>query len=134
MKRPPSADLRHPSLRAKKFDESQNLWQSRVNRDWRFYFVIIGDTCVITNVIPHPRIDAISMADRSPNLSKPRRLEPAHPGITGTATRLLCHSDLPQSTHPKSCLRRYTKAVYCVESTTLLRRKSLFFNKRVELS
>ncbi len=31
-------NLRHPSLRAKKYDEA-DLWQGRVNRDWRFYFV-----------------------------------------------------------------------------------------------
>ena len=26
-------DLRHPSLRAKKYDESRDLWQARVNGD-----------------------------------------------------------------------------------------------------
>ena len=26
-------NLQHPSLRAKKYDESRNLWQARVNRD-----------------------------------------------------------------------------------------------------
>jgi mRNA interferase RelE/StbE len=26
---------RHPSLRAKKYDESRNVWQARVTRDWR---------------------------------------------------------------------------------------------------
>ena len=25
----------HPSLRAKKYDESQDLWQARVTKDWR---------------------------------------------------------------------------------------------------
>ena len=35
-------DLRHPSLRAKKYDESKGRWQARVNRDWRFYFNIVG--------------------------------------------------------------------------------------------
>jgi hypothetical protein len=34
-----------PSLRAKKYDEAQDYWQARVNRDWRFYFTII----------PHPK-------------------------------------------------------------------------------
>ena len=32
--------LLHPSLRAKKYDESRNWWQARVTRDWRFYFRI----------------------------------------------------------------------------------------------
>ena len=36
-------DLHHLSLRAKKYDEANNLWQARVNRDWRFYFVIEDD-------------------------------------------------------------------------------------------
>ncbi len=48
-------NLNHPSLHAKKFDESQDLWQARVNRDWRFYFVIQGDTYIIVDIIPHPK-------------------------------------------------------------------------------
>jgi mRNA interferase RelE/StbE len=48
-------DPRHPSLRAKKYDEAEDLWQARVNRDWRFYFVIRGDVCIVTNIIPHPK-------------------------------------------------------------------------------
>jgi mRNA interferase RelE/StbE len=35
-------DLRHPSIRAKKYDGSKNVWQGRVNRDYRFYFRIVG--------------------------------------------------------------------------------------------
>jgi mRNA-degrading endonuclease RelE of RelBE toxin-antitoxin system len=38
------SNLGHPSLHAKKYDESQDLWQARVNRSWRFYFHILGDT------------------------------------------------------------------------------------------
>jgi mRNA-degrading endonuclease RelE of RelBE toxin-antitoxin system len=48
-------NLRHPSLRVKKYDESNGLWQARVNRDWRLYFQIEGDTCTIIDVIPHPK-------------------------------------------------------------------------------
>ena len=48
-------DLRHPSLRAKKYDESAGIWQARVNDDWRFYFRIIGDRFRILKVIPHPK-------------------------------------------------------------------------------
>ena len=48
-------NLRHPSLRAKKYDEAQGRWQARVTRDWRFYFRIEGDTYVITEVMPHPK-------------------------------------------------------------------------------
>jgi len=48
-------DLHHPSLRAKKYDESQDLWQARVNKDWRFYFQIHDDVYYIVDIIPHPK-------------------------------------------------------------------------------
>jgi mRNA interferase RelE/StbE len=48
-------DLRHPWLRAKKYDEARNLWQARMNRDWRFYFLVQEDTYVITSIIAHPK-------------------------------------------------------------------------------
>lgn len=31
-------NLRHPSLRAKKYDEARDIWQARVDDDYRFYF------------------------------------------------------------------------------------------------
>lgn len=46
-------NLRHPSLRAKKYDESKNIWQARVTRDWRFYFSIEGDTYYLHDIISH---------------------------------------------------------------------------------
>lgn len=48
-------DMRHPSLQTKKYSESLDLWQGRVNRDWRFYFKIEGDEYVIISVVPHPK-------------------------------------------------------------------------------
>jgi hypothetical protein len=48
-------DLHHPSLRAKKYDQGKDRWQARVNRDWRFYFIIIDDTYHVSAVIPHPK-------------------------------------------------------------------------------
>jgi len=48
-------NLRHPSLCAKKYDQSQDLWQARVSRDWRFYFNIRGDTYLIRDILPHPK-------------------------------------------------------------------------------
>lgn len=47
--------LRHPSIRAKKYDESRDIWQGRVNRSYRFYFKIDGDTYLILGIIPHPK-------------------------------------------------------------------------------
>jgi len=48
-------DLRHPSLRAKKYDESVGVWQARVNQDYRFYFKIEGDIYKIIAITPHPK-------------------------------------------------------------------------------
>ena len=50
-----SDNLLHPSLHAKKYDESNDVWQARVNRDWRFYFTIADDTYRIERIIPHPK-------------------------------------------------------------------------------
>ena len=50
-----AANLHHPSLRAKKYDESTDRWQARVNKNWRFYFQIINDTYRILKLIPHPK-------------------------------------------------------------------------------
>jgi plasmid maintenance system killer protein len=48
-------NLHHPSLRAKKYDEANDLWQARVNRGWRFYFMIQDDAYVIVAIVPHPK-------------------------------------------------------------------------------
>jgi hypothetical protein len=48
-------NLHHPSLHAKKYDEGNDRWQARVNKSWRFYFKIIGDTYHILKLIPHPK-------------------------------------------------------------------------------
>jgi mRNA-degrading endonuclease RelE of RelBE toxin-antitoxin system len=48
-------NLRHPSLRAKKYDESRGIWQARVDRRYRFYFQIERDTYILLSVIPHPK-------------------------------------------------------------------------------
>lgn len=50
-----SQNLRHPSLKAKKYDESQDLWQGRINKSYRFYFQIVGDTYIIIALIEHPK-------------------------------------------------------------------------------
>ena len=47
--------LRHPSLRAKKYDESAGTWQARVDKNIRFYFEIKGDTYILLNIKNHPK-------------------------------------------------------------------------------
>lgn len=48
-------NLRHPSLHAKKYDEAVGIWQARVNRDWRFYFIIEGDVYRCIDIMQHPK-------------------------------------------------------------------------------
>ena len=48
-------NLHHPSLHAKKYDEAADVWQARVNKAWRFYFHIVGDTYIIRDIIDHPK-------------------------------------------------------------------------------
>jgi mRNA interferase RelE/StbE len=48
-------NLRHPSLRAKKYDEARDIWQARVTQAWRFYFQIVDDTYFLIDIIPHPK-------------------------------------------------------------------------------
>ena len=50
-----AGNLRHPSLRAKKYDEANEVWQARVTRGWRFYFKIHGDAYVILSVRAYPK-------------------------------------------------------------------------------
>lgn len=48
-------DIRYKSLYAKKYDEARDLWQARVDDDWRFYFTIEGDTYVLRSIRSHPK-------------------------------------------------------------------------------
>lgn len=47
--------LHHPSLHAKKYSETDDKWQARVNRRWRFYFRIVADTYIVEDITPHPK-------------------------------------------------------------------------------
>lgn len=48
-------DFRHPSIRAKKYDEARKIWQGRINRGWRFYFLIEEDRYYLLDMMPHPK-------------------------------------------------------------------------------
>jgi mRNA interferase RelE/StbE len=50
-----AGNLHHPSLRAKKYDESKDRWQARVDKNRRFYFKIVNDAYIVTEIIPHPK-------------------------------------------------------------------------------
>ncbi|MDO8624325.1 MAG: hypothetical protein Q7R54_03130 [bacterium] len=46
-------DIRHPSLRAKKYDEQRGVWQARVTDNVRFYFAIVGDVYRLLDIERH---------------------------------------------------------------------------------
>lgn len=48
-------NFRHPSLRAKKYDEKKNIWQARVDKSYRFYFLIQKDIYVLLDIREHPK-------------------------------------------------------------------------------
>ena len=48
-------NLRHPSLRAKKYGEARDICQARVDRGWRLYFVVRGDLYYLLDLMPHPK-------------------------------------------------------------------------------
>ena len=50
-----SQNLRHPSIQAKKYGGTDDVWQGRVNRDYRVYFEITDDGYRIISIIPHPK-------------------------------------------------------------------------------
>lgn len=50
-----AANIRHPSLHAKKYDEGEDIWQARINRSWRFYFTIQKDIYRIIEMKAHPK-------------------------------------------------------------------------------
>jgi mRNA-degrading endonuclease RelE of RelBE toxin-antitoxin system len=50
-----SQNLRHPSIQAKKYGGTDDVWQGRVNRDYRFYFQITDAAYYIISIIPHPK-------------------------------------------------------------------------------
>ena len=47
------SNIRHPSLRAKKYDETRDVWQARVTKNVRFYFSIVRDTYILLDIEKH---------------------------------------------------------------------------------
>lgn len=47
--------IRHPSLKAKKYSEKQDIWQARVDKSTRFYFLIENDRYVLLDIKKHPK-------------------------------------------------------------------------------
>ena len=47
--------MNHASLRANKYEGADDVWQARVDRDWRFYFRIIGNQYYLVDITAHPK-------------------------------------------------------------------------------
>lgn len=45
----------HPSLNSKKHNKEKGIWQARVNRNYRFYFLMEGDTYILLEIKIHPK-------------------------------------------------------------------------------
>lgn len=48
-------NLRHPSLKVKKYQGYENLWQGRTDKGYRFYFHVIEPHYIIVSIINHPK-------------------------------------------------------------------------------
>jgi mRNA-degrading endonuclease RelE of RelBE toxin-antitoxin system len=48
-------DFRHPSLNTKLYSGTDNLWQARIDKSYRFYFYIIDPNYVVVSMINHPK-------------------------------------------------------------------------------
>jgi len=47
-------DFRHPSLKIKKYQGFENLWQGRIDKSYCFYFHVVEPYCIIVSIISHP--------------------------------------------------------------------------------
>ena len=48
-----SQNLRHPSIRTKKLQGYSDLWEGRIDRFYRFIFIIEKNTITIVRIGPH---------------------------------------------------------------------------------
>jgi len=48
------SDIRHPLLHAKKYQGQTDIWQGRIDQNWRFYFHIVAPNYIIVSMISHP--------------------------------------------------------------------------------
>jgi len=46
-------NLRHPSLRAKKYDEGRDVWQARITGSYRCYFEILDNRYTFHEIRAH---------------------------------------------------------------------------------
>ena len=49
------ADVSHPSLQIKKYDKQRQIWQARVDKNVRFYFLIEREKYILLEIKTHPK-------------------------------------------------------------------------------
>jgi hypothetical protein len=69
----------HPPIHANKYSEADDVWQGRVNRIWRLYFLIDGDEYVILSIIPHPKESSVNSPKRPRLTRRGSAPPPPHP-------------------------------------------------------
>lgn len=48
-------NIHYPSLHAKKYNETCGIWQARVDKNVRFYFLIDGAAYILLDIKQHPK-------------------------------------------------------------------------------
>ena len=48
-------NFRHPSLNVKLYTGTENLWQARIDKSYRFYFYIVDPHYIVVALIQHPK-------------------------------------------------------------------------------
>lgn len=48
-------DIHHPSLQTKKYGGEKDVWQARVDKNIRFYFLIKKEVYVLLDIKSHPK-------------------------------------------------------------------------------
>ena len=48
-------DIHYRSLRVKKYNRRQGIWQARVDSNIRFYFLIKDNNCYLLDIKKHPK-------------------------------------------------------------------------------
>ena len=49
------ANIQHPSLDIKKYKGTDDLWQGRIDKGYRFYFYIIAPDYIVISIINHEK-------------------------------------------------------------------------------
>ncbi len=49
------SDISHPSLQVKKYDKEKEIWQARVDKNVRFYFLVAKDAYILLEIKCHPK-------------------------------------------------------------------------------